>query len=214
MYVHVRGENPAPAHALSVQAATTPKYFEHAGLGNKRSMRCNLVLYKKPKSKKPSVPQRGLCYGRYRHRKAQKRERGAWVLATSLSSREFTGRAIVKIYAKRMQIEKSFRDLKCVRHGCAFDQSLTRSCARLSMLLLIHALATFVAWLKGLTLDNTDATIKHGGVFAPRARRHYSLLRLGWEALRYRDPDISSRSLYGTLRNWYRYSELGQPYTP
>jgi len=42
-----------------------------------------------------------------------------------------------------MQIEESFRDLKCDRYGSAFCYSLTRTAKRLAILLLLHALATW-----------------------------------------------------------------------
>ena len=82
-----------------------------------------------------------------------------------------------------MQVEESFRDLKCDRYGCAFSYSLTRTRERLAMLLLFNALATFVAWLNAL-LQNAQTVICYGGIVSQRGRPHYSLLRIGWEALR------------------------------
>ena len=46
-----------------------------------------------------------------------------------------SARQIVGIYSRRMQIEQSFRDLKCDRFGCAFYYSLTRKPERIAMLL-------------------------------------------------------------------------------
>lgn len=213
-YTHVRlREEKIKAAQLFARATARPRCFEHVGLGLEEVMRCNLVLYKKPKCNPLPVARHGLANPRRRHRKSQKRESTAWLLATSLPLDQFSGRAMVKIYAQRMQIEKSFRDLKCVRHGCAFDHSLTRSSARLSILLLIHALASFVAWLKGLTLQEPQAALTHGGILAPRARRHYSLLRLGWEALRRCDPNILCSLLYDVLDHW-RQRTKQQPAYP
>ena len=111
------------------------------------------------------------------------RKRDPWTLVTSLGLVHLTAKQIVKIYSKRMQIEESFRDLKCARYGCAFDYSLTRHPDRLMILVLIHALATFVAWLMAMSLTaEADTTL--GGITSNRPRRHYSLLRLGWETLR------------------------------
>ena len=45
--------------------------------------------------------------------------------------------------------------------------------------------ASFLAWLTALALDIKQAAVT-GGVVSSRAHRHYSLLRLGWEAHRYR----------------------------
>ena len=67
-------------------------------------------------------------------------------LIAAPSLHNLSAHQIVNIYAKRMQIEQSFRDLKCERFGCAFYYSRTRKPARIAMLLLIHALASFFAW--------------------------------------------------------------------
>jgi hypothetical protein len=81
------------------------------------------------------------------------------------------------IYAQRMQIEEAFRDLKSHRYGAAFEDSLTRKPKRLSVLLLLHALATFAAWMAG--------NIAQHAALAPRLlpnsskRRCDSILRLG-----------------------------------
>lgn len=188
-------------------ATAKAQWFEYAGLGQRDVLRCNLVLYRKPRCGRIRTTHRGQRSQSIRSKRAEKSAREPWLLASSLSQKEFTAHQIVDIYARRMQIEKSFRDLKCPRYGCGFDHSLTRTCERLGILLLIHALATFVAWLSGLTLDEREALDTYGGIFAPRPRRHYSLLRLGWEALKHADPSILLTSLYETLRNWAARTE-------
>lgn len=206
--VHLGAQDPTiSVGELYERATAKAQRFEYAGLGHKDVLRCHLVLYRKPKCGRIHTTHRGKRSESIRSKRAEKAAKEPWLLATSVCGDEFTAKQIVNIYAKRMQIEKSFRDLKCVQYGCAFDHSLTRSCERLGILLLIHALATFVAWLTGLTLDEREALDKHGGVYAPRPRRHYSLLRLGWEALRRGDPSILIGSLYETLRNWLQRTE-------
>jgi hypothetical protein len=87
---------------------------------------------------------------------------------------------IVKLYARRMQIEQSFRDLKSHRYGCAFEDTLTRDPKRLEMLLLIHALACLAAWLEGLgAADETEPKSP-----TPLTRRFHSLTWIGFERLR------------------------------
>lgn len=206
--VHLGVGNPlSSVGELYERATAKAQRVEYAGLGEKDVLRCDLVLYKKPKCGRIRTTHRGQRSHSVRSQRAEKAAKEPWLLATSLAGDEFTAKQIVNIYAKRMQIEKSFRDLKCAQYGCAFDHSLTRSCERLGILLLIHALATFVAWLTGLTLNERQALAKHGGIFAARPRRHYSLLRLGWEALRRGDPSILIGSLYETLRKWSQRTE-------
>ena len=108
-------------------------------------------------------------------------------------------------------VEESFRNLKCDRFGCAFHYSLTRTAPRLAILLPLHALATFVAWLTALVAD-AQAALRYGGIVTPRSRRHYSLLRIGWETLRQRWTTISLRDLRHAFTHppqwWLRELEM------
>lgn len=106
------------------------------------------MLVRKRSLGRKALTRRGERARSRKNLKAEQSAREPWLLATSLTS--FNSQQIVALYAKRMQIEESFRDLKCDRHGCAFCYSLTRSGKRLAVLLLLHALATFVAWLSAL----------------------------------------------------------------
>ena len=80
-----------------------------------------------------------------------------------------------------MQIELGFRDLKSHRFGQAFEDSLTRLKKRIEILLLLHALAVFAAWLTGL-IAQRNGLMDRLTPFQSK-RRLYSTLRLGWEAL-------------------------------
>ena len=86
-----------------------------------------------------------------------------------------------------MQIEQSFRDLKSHRHGCAFEDTLTRDPRRLEMLLLIHALATLAAWLEGVVV--LTATLARGGQLSRAS--HHSTVWIGWERLRRQSNRLS-----------------------
>jgi hypothetical protein len=55
----------------------------------------------------------------------------------------------MKMYAKRAQIENGFRDTKNQRLGFSLNDSKTTHTARLNVLLLIIAIATFGLWLLG-----------------------------------------------------------------
>ncbi|MBB1628609.1 hypothetical protein A9974_25545 [Achromobacter sp. UMC71] len=48
-----------------------------------------------------------------------------------------------------MSIECTFRSLKSHQFGFSFEDSQSAGAARLQVLLLIHALATFLLWLVG-----------------------------------------------------------------
>jgi len=111
---------------------------------------CRLVLMRRPRRGRHQHTRHGQ---RARNRHAEKmaaRTKEPWLLAVSASLDHLTATRITQLYAKRMQIEQSFRDLKSHRFGCGFEDTLTRDARRLEMLLLIHALASLAAWLEGV----------------------------------------------------------------
>lgn len=159
----------------------------------------DLVLYRKPRRGRVRLSLRkGTRSRSHTSMKAQRRESEPWLLVVSPELRHLAPRQLVSIYSKRMQIEQSFRDLKCERFGCAFNYSLTRDPHRIAILLLIHALATFVAWLAALSIALT-AQVRYGGVKSSRPQLHYSQLRIGWEALRRNDGDCDCSTLHATF---------------
>ncbi len=169
--------------ALYGRAGRRPQRLAQAQIVKRRPWTCDLVLCRRVRRGRVHRT----CYGRRsrqaRSRKQARRESEPWLLVTSLSATQARSGQIVRLYAQRMQIEQSFRDLKSARYGAAFRYSLTRRIERLQILLLIHAMATFVAWLVAMSLSD-DARSAYAGMSADRAQRHYSLIRLGFEAIR------------------------------
>ena len=113
-------------------------------------------------------------------RKNAKREREPWLLMAS-PELKLSARQLVALYARRMQIELSFRDLKSHRYGQAFEDSLTRKGPRIEVLLLLSALAAFATWLVSMACEASGID----QWLAPfrSKRRLYSVMRLGREAL-------------------------------
>jgi hypothetical protein len=68
----------------------------------------------------------------------------------------------VAIYAGRMQIEQTFRDVKNARWGLGLSASQTRQPQRLATLLLIGALACYALWLIGLAIRSSGYRIEFG----------------------------------------------------
>jgi hypothetical protein len=60
-----------------------------------------------------------------------------------------TSKQLVNLYAKRMQIEESFRDIKSPQYGLGLRHSNTRCTKRFDILLLIAMLAEWVLRLIG-----------------------------------------------------------------
>lgn len=116
--------------------------------------------------------------------------KGPWLLATNVSRAVLNEVQIVNLYAKRMQIEESFRDLKSTAFGIALRNNRTRCTRRLNILLLIALLAEILMWWNGLIANQVKwhfefqaNSIKH--------RRVLSIPRLGREVRSHRRYHIS-----------------------
>lgn len=143
---------------------------------------CRLVLVRRPHKGRDQLNRKGKPQQASYTNKVRKSAREPWLLVTSLTAHTHAAHEVVAAYAKRMQIEEAFRDLKSHRYGAAFEDSLTRTSERLTVLLLLHALATFAAWLMGLAVHITgrpDPLSRQ-----PKHHNRYSLIRRGIEWLR------------------------------
>jgi Transposase DDE domain len=114
------------------------------------SLAVRLVVVSSPR--KPGHPWRNRFKGGGKDRR--KYRRGAhepWLLPTSLHNA--SAAHIVALYATRMQIEETFRDAKNPRFGWCLRHVRGYSAARLTILLLIAALAALAVTLLGLAAE-------------------------------------------------------------
>lgn len=137
-----------PVRALYRQATARVRHLGEVLISrqSKNRFRMYLVRAYKPRVGKPS--RQRLQGGS--SRKARRRHRAPWLLATSLPHEPGSSRRIKQLYAQRMQIEEGFRDTKSHRFGFGLRYARCTSPRRLEVLLLIAALATLVLWLVGL----------------------------------------------------------------
>jgi hypothetical protein len=110
---------------------------------------CHLYLIKRPKKHRISKSILGHRLRGNQSLKQARAQREPWLLAASPSLGHLKAAQIINHFATRMQIEEAFRDLKCTRYGLAFELNLSRARERLTVLLVIAALAFFVLWLIG-----------------------------------------------------------------
>jgi hypothetical protein len=176
-----RENNWIAAKALYDRATARAASLGDVELTESKRLACRLTLVRRRPRGRRDLTRDGQRARSAYSRKIAQREREPWLLATSVSLQEPSAIEIVAIYAKRMQIEQSFRDLKSHRYGAAFEDTLTRDPRRLEMLLLIHMLATLTAWLEGLAI--VTASLIAQPVLTKRRVRH-SAVWLGWESLR------------------------------
>ena len=129
----------------------------NVALTRSNTLLCSLVLFK------------GRAKGRKRLTKMGKisqcrtslvnaaRAREPWLLATSLPTEQASAKKVVQLYAMRMQIEESFRDLKCPRFGLSLFHNGTYKIDRMRILVLIGSIAAIFAWLLGRMIRKTSA---------------------------------------------------------
>lgn len=167
--------------SLHPQANRRARLLGWAQITESNSLNCRLVLVRRQRHGRVQRTRQGTPARGGHSCKMIRRAREPWLLATSCSLDGLSAEKIVRLYARRMQIEQSFRDLKSHRFGCAFEDTLTRLPKRLEMLLLIFALASLLAWLTGLAATATRYPHIDIGFYS----RHHSMVWLGWEILRH-----------------------------
>jgi hypothetical protein len=110
---------------------------------------CRLVLIKRINQGRHKKGKLGMRVHSNQSQKSARAQREPWLLAVSPKLDHLSAQAVVAVYAQRMQIEESFRDLKSERFGLGFSANRSTQKNRLSVLLLIGCLASFVLRLIG-----------------------------------------------------------------
>jgi len=119
-------------------------------LGEKAQMITRMVvLRRRPKGRMDKTVTGERARRSRQSRSCAAREAEPWLLATSLCSQTTSPRKIARIYATRMQIEESFRDLKS---GLQMNACGTRNMKRLAVLLIIAAVTQYLLYWLGLAV--------------------------------------------------------------
>jgi hypothetical protein len=140
-----------PSKSLYSKASRKSKDFGvfQLGMQNNNAFETRLIVFKrKPKGRKDKTALGDNSRQSKKSRACAEREREPWLLATSLTKTKDLSKKVVRIYATRMQIEESFRDLKT---GLGMNAGDTRIIKRLNVLLIIACLAQYLLFLLGLT---------------------------------------------------------------
>lgn len=134
---------------LYPQAHARPQALGAYEVVRSNPVTCYLHLIKRPKRHRIHKSVFGQRVHGNQSLKQARAQREPWLIAASPSLGHLKAAQIINHFATRMQIEESFRDLKCARYGLGFELNLSRSRERLAVLLLIALLALFVLWLIG-----------------------------------------------------------------
>lgn len=149
---------------------------------------CRLVLVRKRRKPGPKLPPPKSK----EERELRQSALDPWLLATSL--RDGDADFIVGLYAKRMQIEETFRDAKNHRFGWSFGQVALSTRHRTNTLLVLAALALVVVTLIGMAAERRG---DHRGYQANtiKKRRVLSFFVLACAILRRGEVDFSVEDL-------------------
>jgi hypothetical protein len=166
------------------QASITAVDLGSFGLFVKQRIPCRLVLVRKRRRPGPKPPP-PRCK---EERELRQSALDPWLLATSLSDGDAA--AIVTLYAKRMQIEETFRDAKNHRFGWSLGAVRLSTPQRTAVLLTLAALAFVVVTLIGMAAERLGV---HRAYQAnTEKRRVLSFLVLATAILRRSDHDPCS----------------------
>ncbi|NCC53548.1 MAG: hypothetical protein EOM20_20375, partial [Spartobacteria bacterium] len=76
-----------------------------------------------------------------------------WLLVASTRFADWPAKRLVRLDARRMQIEQSFRDMKNLHFGEGLERSRSCGTERFAVLVLIASLAAFLLWLIGTAAE-------------------------------------------------------------
>jgi len=147
---------------------------------------CRLVMIKKASKNRQHKTASGNKTRSSQSKKHRAAQSEPWLLAVSPSLCALGAAKIVALYAARMQIEQTFRDLKNGRWGMGLRHSQTRQCARIAILLLIAALLGMALWLIGLSARAAGYSLQYGS--KANAATTASILTLARQWLTERQP--------------------------
>lgn len=138
-----------------------------------------LVIAARPRQGRDQLTRKGAPQQGTTAKRARKAAREPLLLGTSLSAEEFSAARLIRLYGKRWQIETAFRDLKSHQYGVGFEGSQSRNPKRLAILLLIHALAAFAAWVAYLAARSASAALPNPMTRQISHEKRYSWYRYG-----------------------------------
>ena len=171
-----------PIKSLYKKAKRKAEYLGEFLLAEQNSIETHFFIFKERKKYRTKTNLAGKkvrCSSSLKH---EKRESEPLLVATSLDSNNLNANQIIKIYRKRMQIEEGFRDLKNERSGFSFRQNRSFSLSRLSVGLLIGAIAMLVLWILGIAAKNKKIHY-HYQANSVRHQNVLSLFMIGWQVL-------------------------------
>lgn len=152
---------------------------------------CRLVLMKSRAKGRHGVTKFGKPSRSKHTQRCRVAQSEPWLLAVSPSLDTMSAAQVVRLYAGRMQIEQTFRDLKNAQWGMGLRTCQTRTASRLASLALIGALLAYSLWVIGLAMRRAGCHVGYGS--RAKAGSTLSILSLAMYWLDQPDPPAISR---------------------
>lgn len=154
--VKLNNDSWKPANKFFKKASRKPKFLGEAKVGksvfNKYGITAGVHIYYSPRKNRESVNKR---YSKAINALYKSGNKEPWVILTSLRELDRFPQSVIKIYQKRMQIEQNFRDDKNNRWGFGFRSTKCGQAHRLSVYLLLAAIAQICLWLIGFAAEKS-----------------------------------------------------------
>jgi hypothetical protein len=176
---------------LYPKATGRPRDIGHFEYVRSNPVACRLVIIKRAPKGRKDKNAFGKSTRSQRSNKQRAGQREPWLLAVSQNLSRLSAKTIVAWYGHRMQIEQTFRDLKCAQWGMGLETSQTRQPKRLAVLLLIAALLGLALWLIGLAARKIGYRVQYGS--KKKATNTLSILSLARHWIRDNKSKLLSR---------------------
>ncbi len=137
------------------QISDKTKSYNQAFIMKNHNRPCRVVTTRRAPGEKrrPSRAPRNDKAGSNHYRRLA---REPWILATNLPKDNFDARKVVNYYAKRMQIEQSFRDIKSHQFGLSARYANTKNIYRWSVKMLLAAIVQLMFWVIGVVAHSQN----------------------------------------------------------
>lgn len=168
-----------PCSALHPRAGASARDLGDWEIVKSKPLSCRLITVVRAPRGRDQRTRRGKPQQGTTAKRSRKSAREPWLLATSLPVEAGSATSVVRLYAKRMQIEAAFRDLKSHQYGAGFEDSLSRKRPRLLILLMLHTLACFAAWVVACAAESAGTNVRDPLARQARHRASYSWYRRG-----------------------------------
>ncbi len=159
---------------------------------------CRLVLAKRQPKGRQAKSKAGNAKRSSHNKKISAGQREPWLLVVAPALALLKASQVVDMYAGRMQIEQTFRDLKSPQWGMGLRSSQTRALERLASLLLIGALLAYALWIIGLAALDAGFNPSYGSRGKSTSTLSILSLATHWLDAHHR-PTISRRQLKDAL---------------